>query len=454
MSGIEEGVGQKLFMQDSSRKKAKLEDRDRISKLSDDVIHQILSYLDARLAVQTSVLSKRWKLVWTTLPFLNFYGCNKHREKKLSNFLYSNLMNHVFSRRDHESRLLKVELCPSDGLNLSLMKKCVRQAISHDVECLHVKSDRYCSLSTFSSSSLKELNLTMKLKSVDVMESHCWTLPHLTTLTLKSNESNKILKVPESCLTCLPALTALSLEKCELPELFSLPCLTTLSLERCSLPKKVWVLPALITLELINMVFPKNMSDYFPALSSLRNLVIDFGRHCIGRLVISSSQLVNLKIKVSYCAVHVLKDKIVVLAPKLCNFEANGFFRMAYEGPELETVSIKFWHWFCSKDLRDCQDVVETMFLQLGSAKILSLDKETIQVLSQYPGIFARLPCPFYNLKYLKLPHGCIESSISSVVRNYLLGGSPGATIVKPMPQVFYHTLYSITWCTILVICS
>lgn len=45
---------------------------DRISVLPDALLHQILSSLDIRSVVQTCVLSKRWKTLWTEIPILNF----------------------------------------------------------------------------------------------------------------------------------------------------------------------------------------------------------------------------------------------------------------------------------------------------------------------------------------------------------------------------------------------
>ncbi|KAJ4809092.1 F-box/RNI-like superfamily protein [Rhynchospora pubera] len=47
-------------------------DKDRISSLPDSLIHRIMSFLTAQEAVQTCVLAKRWKNLWTTLPFLDF----------------------------------------------------------------------------------------------------------------------------------------------------------------------------------------------------------------------------------------------------------------------------------------------------------------------------------------------------------------------------------------------
>ncbi|RZC75581.1 hypothetical protein C5167_051074 [Papaver somniferum] len=46
--------------------------QDRISSLPDNLIHHILSFIDTKYAVQTSVLSKRWKTTWISLPYLNF----------------------------------------------------------------------------------------------------------------------------------------------------------------------------------------------------------------------------------------------------------------------------------------------------------------------------------------------------------------------------------------------
>ncbi|KAJ4798513.1 FBD-associated F-box protein [Rhynchospora pubera] len=52
--------------------KSRRGDGDRISSLPDCLIHLIMSFLTAHEAVRTCVLSKRWKNLWTTLPFLDF----------------------------------------------------------------------------------------------------------------------------------------------------------------------------------------------------------------------------------------------------------------------------------------------------------------------------------------------------------------------------------------------
>ncbi|KAL8103296.1 hypothetical protein AgCh_027743 [Apium graveolens] len=121
---------------------------------------------------------------------------------------------------------------------------------------------------------------------------------------------------------------------------------------------------------------------------------------------------------------------------------------IGFEGSELENVNIKFWDCIdgtpsssesknnlTSFMLLRYQIHLKIMFSQLGSAKILTLDLVTLQALSQIFYILAHLGCPFYNLKYLKIPHGYEESSMSRYVIRYLLSGSPSATIVRTLSR-------------------
>ncbi|PIA34578.1 hypothetical protein AQUCO_03700101v1 [Aquilegia coerulea] len=60
-----------LTMKKSEKKKSSQEDR--ISDLSDELIHHIFSFLDMKDVVHTSILSNRWKTLWLSTPNLNFF---------------------------------------------------------------------------------------------------------------------------------------------------------------------------------------------------------------------------------------------------------------------------------------------------------------------------------------------------------------------------------------------
>ncbi|KAF5782338.1 putative F-box domain, leucine-rich repeat domain superfamily, F-box-like domain superfamily [Helianthus annuus] len=60
---------------------------DRLSSLPDDLILKTLSFIDTKHAIRTSVLSSRWKYIWTSTPRLDFSTRDFRTLAKFSKFV-------------------------------------------------------------------------------------------------------------------------------------------------------------------------------------------------------------------------------------------------------------------------------------------------------------------------------------------------------------------------------
>ncbi|KAL6842994.1 hypothetical protein ACP4OV_027307 [Aristida adscensionis] len=66
---------------------------DRISALPDDMLLDIMSFLTLQEAVQTSLLSRRWRNIWASLNWLNFDATEFSSMKTFKKFVDSFLLN-------------------------------------------------------------------------------------------------------------------------------------------------------------------------------------------------------------------------------------------------------------------------------------------------------------------------------------------------------------------------
>ncbi|KAL8156666.1 hypothetical protein AgCh_001672 [Apium graveolens] len=366
---------------------AKQDEGDRLSSLPDDILHQILSFLGTRQAVQTSVLSKRWRHVWTTTSSLTFDWYDQ-----LFPYTHSGIikfMEHVLSNRNHETPVSCFKLFAVYPFPPSFLRRLIRYPIDHNVVEVDIDLEfhRYqpFNLSTFSSNTTQRLKLRVPLDFGDSSGSDgVWVLPVLKTLHLICPPHISNYKIPVSCLICLPALTTLCLDGVELPESLSsmsLPALTTLNLKRCNLPQEVWAFPDLLNLELDDVPLPQNITHFFSALVKL-----------------DVDELENVSIKL---------------------WDTNQYNKATWENK-----IVAYRHFI-------------NMLSKLSSAKILTLDSAMIQEFFVEAVFYPEYtPSPFKKLKYVKLSPGYKEPFIMPFkFATYLLGGNSGATIVKALPQ-------------------
>ena len=113
---------------------------DRISDLPDAVLCHVLSFLPTRQSVCTSVLSKRWRPLWTCIPVLHLDRHNHFRHAKDSNFVH--FVNTVLTLRGAAQVPIKKLrlLCGDDDLdcNQSCINAWVAAATGNKVEDLRL----------------------------------------------------------------------------------------------------------------------------------------------------------------------------------------------------------------------------------------------------------------------------------------------------------------------------
>ncbi|XP_017635719.1 putative F-box/FBD/LRR-repeat protein At3g49030 [Gossypium arboreum] len=124
-----------------ARIKTTLELEDRLSDLPDCLLHHIFGFIDFKYCIRTSVLSKRWKLLWTSLSNLYFDGCDGTRLPDFHRFV----LEALFRRGRHHNKypLNEVRLhLMWMGTHSSFLKKNIAHLESHNVRCLGISFDQ------------------------------------------------------------------------------------------------------------------------------------------------------------------------------------------------------------------------------------------------------------------------------------------------------------------------
>ncbi|XP_071734083.1 uncharacterized protein [Rutidosis leptorrhynchoides] len=370
-------------------------EEDRISNLPDDIIQHILSFLDLKYAMQTSSLSKKWKLVWTLLPQLNL---DSYEFPDMHSF--NKFAKHALLHRNHHREVSVLELRCRGVANQSTSRSIVNYAGLHNV----------------------------------------------TRLTLVWS-GTKHVEFPQFLFNCR-ALVDLTLE---------LECYRTASLARCNISESGWDFPALekLNLRYFDLDGGKNKHiNLFSKCVNLKDLTLcRINMNGLDELNLCAPQLSNLSVTFGYSGPKVLN----VVAPQLQNLTASvdsvhvlhcrDLLQKSTRGfDSLEKVNLS-WpevNFYFPKETRLSQLV--GVFKKLYSAKSLILDPYILKALSSCVDQLLVEPCPFNNLKCLKMNTFLeirYEYSLTKrehvvvpvEVKNYFLDKSPAATFIIDYPQ-------------------
>ncbi|KAI9109417.1 hypothetical protein K1719_019471 [Acacia pycnantha] len=254
-----------------------------LDDLPDDLIHHILSFMETKDAVQTCVLSTRWRYMWTSIPCLNF---NTKSFTQLADF--KRFVKHVLSQRDDTTT------------SQWLLNHVIEFATSHGVEEIRINFGGKSSDNPpteipsylFASQSLERIsfkschttNLPTSVvgsKSLEILHLEHFPLPHPDD---EANSSNPFSR---------------------LPKLFDFAKLTTLHLNSFTLGCTAGTTRLDPFVDCVNL---KNLH--------LSECCFESELNKPGAFVISTPQLKNLTL-----ACNLFNCNLVIAAPKLTNLK-------------------------------------------------------------------------------------------------------------------------------------
>ncbi|OVA09207.1 F-box domain [Macleaya cordata] len=117
---------------------------DRISELTDSLLLHILSLLPTKCSVSTSVLSKRWRYLWTSVPILDFREWRSLRvtatddDFRLQTERFMNCVERMLSFHDDMPNIKKLYLEIDEYFDESRVKELISTVIRRNVEELNL----------------------------------------------------------------------------------------------------------------------------------------------------------------------------------------------------------------------------------------------------------------------------------------------------------------------------
>jgi hypothetical protein len=250
------------------------ENKDRISDLPDCVLLLILSILNSKEAVQTCILSARWKNLWKYLPVLSLSSLHFKTCKSFNRFV-----SQILSLRDDKTALHTLNFHREGNMESRQLKRILKYAFDHSVQLLDVDSSCY-----------------LEHYPLPYVSYHT-----LTSLTLCAN--NDMIRSQYSPL---------------FPTSLNFPALTSLCLKYFSFRGSG----------------DYNRAEPFSTLKSLKSLIIHC---CVAQyLLISSSTLVYLRIKTF--SHHCCKIELSTPSLYSFDFEGNPIRKLSGSNNNLSSI--------------------------------------------------------------------------------------------------------------------
>lgn len=199
-----------------------LVNRDRLSNLPKDILHYILSFLETREVIRLSELSRRWRRVWASMPYLNFEQSSFDSAESFSDFLWLVLLFRDVS--DIKRFRLSCEGYREDGIPVHVLKTLLLVVKNRGVVVLDLDiatfqyqyDNNFQLLSCFADCrSLPEINLRLfDYSQLSCIDSMSFTM--LKTLHIEKSQFYQGVTYREKLVLCCPHLENFLLKNCNM----------------------------------------------------------------------------------------------------------------------------------------------------------------------------------------------------------------------------------------------
>ncbi|XP_026460147.1 F-box/LRR-repeat protein At3g58930-like isoform X2 [Papaver somniferum] len=376
---------------------------DRISRLPNALIHHILSFMDMKYVVQTSVLSKRWIDVWTTMSTLNFNSYQfLTRENGVSEIQigsFANFINEIFILRG-DSSINKFHV---DWNEETHKPRTHTIPISNHMNTWIIAAVRHA---------VQDLSVQIRSRASMILR-----LPHcllnsqsLTKLVLKHQPNYTKISLPNSM--SLPRLKLLSLSMFYVEEvkllnelISSCPVLESLILANISVGMG----------DDVNLNIESRDLKHFYLHSKGRG--INHPRHTMAKVIkLSTPNLTSLICHDYMIQEYFLENLSSLVTAKIKMTKEND--RDLSYGDELS---------YLERSEEEKEDLypkrMMKMLRALHNMEKLTLSASFVQVLSKAPGLTQCQPPQFHSLQWLKLTTCLTRGCLAAIT--YLLKISP-----------------------------
>ncbi|KAL5715823.1 hypothetical protein ACHQM5_017592 [Ranunculus cassubicifolius] len=203
-------------------KVSNINEQDRISVLSDPILHHIMSFMDMKEVLKTSKLSTRWRSLWTSVPVLNFNialwkidRVNRKLEEKEFESRFVKFVDRVLLQHCKDSNLQRFcvscsHYCPRD------LDFWIRIAVERRIQDIYIEhnggSTRHNILDFVFTSDIKNFKLRTAVHSL-VTPSSMGLAYQLKSLELQESTIRLNASTGEVAISC-PVLENLKLSNC------------------------------------------------------------------------------------------------------------------------------------------------------------------------------------------------------------------------------------------------